>query len=159
MKPSISKPLLLSKLLDLHLTRAIKTYKRDEDVAMASYEEKMRRARNVVGNLRSNIESDLDKVIARGEELEQKREKATQAHLGALDNDYDALDGMEHDLDEYSNSAKVRPLNGGGDGLKIAPTGIKPEEKSEATAALTADPPKLEGDSGAAPEAPFPPKT
>lgn len=81
---------------------------------MTSYEEKMRRARNVVPNLRATIESDMDKIIARGEELHLKREQAMIVHHKALDADHDALDGFEHELDEFSNS--VRPLNGGGNG-------------------------------------------
>lgn len=84
---------------------------------MASYEEMMRRARGVVPGLREAIVSDMEKIIARGDELHEKREKATQAHIQALDQDHDALDGFEHELDEFSNSA--RHLNGGDNGEKV----------------------------------------
>lgn len=113
----------LGQLLDLHLERVIRRYKPEGQ--MGSYEEKMRRAREVVPNLRAAIETDMDKIIARGEELDKKRTQAALAHHKALDADYDSLDGFEHDIDEFSNA--VRPLNGGNAGGNVVATDTKTE--------------------------------
>lgn len=88
---------------------------------MPSYKDKMERARRVVPNLRTNLEDDMDEIIARGEELDRKREQAKQAHLSELNQTHDDLDGFEHEIDEFSNSAK-RPSNGGDNGEKVVVT-------------------------------------
>lgn len=85
---------------------------------MSRFDEMMKRARNVVADVEDAAIADFEKVIARGEEVNKKREQATMAHLSKLDSVHASLDGFEKSIDEYANGAP--PLDDG------APSGTVP---------------------------------
>lgn len=78
---------------------------------MSRFDDMMRRAANVSAELEERAITDFEKVIARGVEVDKKRERATDAHLAKLDTMHAKLDGFERSIDEYSNGAA--PLDDG----------------------------------------------
>lgn len=79
---------------------------------MGLFEERLKQARNVHADVEEQAIKDFDKVIARGEELHKKRERATTAHLVRLDSLHASLDGFEKSIEEYANNG-APPLDDG----------------------------------------------
>lgn len=65
--------------------------------------DKMVLAGTVAADLEARAERDADALIARGDELNAKREKAFAVHRARMDASHDALDRLEHALDSMGN--------------------------------------------------------
>lgn len=97
-----------------------------------SFLDKMKRAGNVAADLEARAERDADKLIARGAELDAKRQKAFAVHHKRMDEQHDALDSFEHALDTLGNGAPDG-LDDGLDDGEPTKEDWKPEHPYEGT--------------------------
>ncbi len=65
--------------------------------------DKMKQAGTVAADLEARAEADADRLIARGAELDTKRQQAFAPHFQRMDANHDALDRLEHAFDYLGN--------------------------------------------------------
>lgn len=87
--------------------------------------DKMKKAGSVAADLEAYAEKQADALIARGEELQAKTDKAFLVHTKRMDAQYDALDGFEHALDALGNGAPETGSDASGTPYKGTAPGAK----------------------------------
>ena len=98
MKPSMSKPLLLSKLLDLHLTRAIEREKL-KDRVMRKFVQ-----------LAEDVEADLKGLDNDADELNARRLKVKEAARQVVNDHHRIQDRVEEGIEAMRRVAELAGL-------------------------------------------------
>jgi hypothetical protein len=108
MKPSISKPVLIAKLLDLHLSRSIERLKAED---MAS---KMQIAAQMVADRKKALDERAQALIDKMPAFDSRANQAFEKHEGVMtsaEEDFKAMEEMLHDM-EGSNSKNSQEGSG-----------------------------------------------
>lgn len=95
--------------LDLLLSETI------GEMKMGRLDEKWAAAGGVVASIEQEIESNLDALIARKEEVSAKTKSVFAKQNAPIDDAKKALDALDRKLDLLSNGAPEGPLPGSGD--------------------------------------------
>jgi hypothetical protein len=112
------------------LTDRLNDYRLWRTLEMGRLDDKFAKAGGVVQRVEQKIETRLDAIIAREDQIAQKTDRVFDRHAMPIDEADKALDALDRKLDLLSNGGPQGPLPGSGDSQEPVQSAPMPDGRT-----------------------------